>query len=147
MKLTVDGETYDAFAKPNNKTVIAFEAAMGCTYLAWTQKLRTHFKEVGEQIKAARALVPEGTDPDLSNIDVSMSGVDSAALVFLARRHAGEDTLAFSDVDFTDLALVPDDDDAEPEEESPPPDRNADPTDGSPTTVSEPPAESSPLTV
>lgn len=144
MKMIVDGVTYPAFTKPNNRTVIAFEAAMGCTFGSWRKKMAAYYKKQAAAIKEIKDSTPEDVEPDISGLDLSLPGIDATALVFIARRIA-ETGLQFDDVDFTDLSFEPEpgDDDEESDAQSAAPDPHADPTDGSPTTVSEPPAESS----
>lgn len=131
LSITVDGTSYDfaSIAQVSNRDAMALEAAIGVTFENFMKTLGRRFAEIGKAVQAAKIAAPEGADPDLSEVDMSISARDMTAIVFLARRRAGERDLKFDDVEFT-LAECRFGGDGDPDDpEAPDPD--VDPTAGS----------------
>lgn len=149
LTITADGVAYDfaSIKDASNRDAMALEAALGVTYENFMKRLRKRLVQIGEDVKAAKAAVPEGVEPDLSEVDTSLSALDTTAIVFLARRRAGERDLKFDDVDFTLVECrfgADGADEEQPSDAGEPPDANADPTAGSSGPTLEPNAGPSP---
>lgn len=148
--ITVDGNTYDfdTITQASNRDCMALEDALGVTYETFMKRFGKRFKEIAAEIKAAAENLPEGVEPDLTELDLSISARDTTALVFLARRKT-ERNLKFDDVDFqvTSFRFGVDGEPDEPAVEMTAADAHADPTDGLSTTTLEPLVSSSDATV
>ena len=118
MKITADGKTYDLdLDSVRASTLMSLEQSLGVTFGQWA-------KEVAQRAK-----------------DGAVTTTDAVVLVFLGRRQAGEIHLKFEDVDFLTSSLQIDTEEGNGPSEVPdvlPVDADADPTLGSPVTVSEP---------
>ena len=131
LTITVDGTSYDfaSIAQVSNRDAMALEAAMGVTFENFMKTLGRRFTAIGKAVQEAKAEAPEGGEPDLSEVDTSIPARDMTAIVFLARRRAGERDLKFDDVEFTlaECRFGGDGDADDPEV----PDPDVDPTAGS----------------
>jgi hypothetical protein len=98
--INVDGDEFDfaSVTKATNRDAMALEDAIGVTYEMFMKRFGERFRQIGQAIAAAPK--DENGQPILDDVDASISARDTTALVFLARRKAGESTLKFDDVEF-----------------------------------------------